>query len=247
MRSLRILFATLTIATIISSEMFSQIPCSDTFQTSVGPLEIHHVGHASLYFVFNGKTIHVDPFGRMGDYSSLPKADLILVTHAHGDHLDPQTIKTISKQETKIILNKDSYKTLQKGQILENGDEAEVLGLSIKAVPAYNIIHKREDGEPFHPKGRDNGYVILFADIKVYIAGDTENIPEMTKLKKIDIAFLPMNLPYTMTPEMCKEAALMVKPKVLFPYHYKMGESDPEKFARLMKEVSDIDVRFRQD
>ncbi|MGQ1889862.1 MBL fold metallo-hydrolase [Thermophagus sp. OGC60D27] len=247
MRSLRILFATLTIASIISSEMFSQTPRSDTFQTSVGPLEIHHVGHASLYFVFNGKTIHVDPFGRMGDYSSLPKADLILVTHAHGDHLDPQTIKTISKQETKIILNKDSYKTLQKGQILENGDETEVLGLSIKAVPAYNIIHKREDGEPFHPKGRDNGYVILFADTKVYIAGDTENIPEMAKLKEIDIAFLPMNLPYTMTPEMCKEAALMVKPKILFPYHYKMGESDPEKFARLMEGISGIEVRFRQD
>ena len=218
----------------------------DEFQTSEGPLEIYHVGHASLYFVFNGKTIHVDPFSKMGDYSKMPKADLILITHAHGDHLDPDAIKTISKANTHIILNPASYEALGKGEIIKNGDETEFSGLTIKAVPAYNIEHKQASGEPFHPKGRDNGYVINFCNKKVYIAGDTENIPEMENLKNIDIAFLPMNLPYTMTPEMCRKAALMVHPKVLFPYHYAMGQSDPDKFAQLMEGVKGIEVRFRQ-
>jgi L-ascorbate metabolism protein UlaG (beta-lactamase superfamily) len=218
----------------------------DTFQTSEGTLEVFHVGHASLYFVFNGKTIHVDPFGTMGDYSKMPKADLILITHDHPDHLDAKAIELISKENTQIIINEAGYDSLQKGKIMKNGEQTTVLGLPIKAVPAYNIVHKQEDGTAYHPKGRGNGYVVKFGNTSVYIAGDTENIPEMKNLGDIDIAFLPMNLPYTMSPEMCKEAALMVQPKILFPYHYKMGETDTEKFARLMEDVSGIEVRFRQ-
>ncbi|PWE00808.1 MBL fold metallo-hydrolase [Marinilabilia rubra] len=218
----------------------------DQFETSSGALNIYHVGHASLYFEIDSKVIHVDPFGKMGDYSSMPKADLILITHAHGDHLDPEAIKLISKENTKIFLNQASYNSLEKGKVLANGDNTEFAGFPIKAVPAYNIEHTRDSGEPFHPKGRDNGYVIDFGDTSVYVAGDTENIPEMKNLYDIDIAFLPMNLPYTMDAEMCKKAALIVQPKVLFPYHYKMGESDPEKLAQLMENVSEIELRFRQ-
>lgn len=234
------------LATLGSSQGISQTLPADTIQTSAGPLEIYHVGHASLYFIFNDKVIHVDPFSRMGDYSTMPKADLILITHAHPDHFDLNAIEAISKKETKIVLNQESYQSLNKGEILKNGDKTKILGLQIKAVPAYNIVHKRDNGEPFHPKYRDNGYVIDFADVRVYIAGDTENIPEMKDIKNVEIAFLPMNLPYTMTPEMCKSAAQMVKPKILFPYHYKMGKSDPEKFAQIMKDVPNIEVRFRQ-
>lgn len=220
---------------------------SDSFNTSEGNLEIVHIGHASLYFTFLDKTIHVDPFGDMGDYEKMPKADLILITHAHGDHLDPETIEIISKEDTRLVLNEESFESLNKGQVLKNGEETNVLGLKIKAVPAYNIKHKRGNGEPYHPKHRDNGYVIDFADKRVYVAGDTENIPEMKELNDIDIAFLPMNVPYTMTPEMCKEAALMFKPGVLFPYHYSMGETNTDKFADLMQEVPEIEVRFRHE
>lgn len=231
---------------LTSGNLTAQEIKKDQFETSTGTLDIYHVGHASLYFEINDKVIHVDPFGKMGDYSTMPKADLILVTHEHGDHLDPQTINLISKGNTQIILNQSSYDSLGKGKVIGNGDETEFSGFAIKAVPAYNIEHKRDNGVPFHPKGRDNGYVIDFGDVRVYIAGDTEKIPEMESMENIDIAFLPMNLPYTMSPEMCKKAALMVKPTVLFPYHYKMGESDPDKFAQLMKGISEIEVRFRQ-
>ncbi|MDN5291665.1 MAG: hypothetical protein PWQ06_1904 [Anaerophaga sp.] len=231
---------------VLSANSRAESPKKDTFQTSAGTLEVFHVGHASLYFVFNGKVIHVDPFGKMGDYSNMPKADLILITHEHGDHLDTETIKLISKDNTQIIINKAGYDSLQQGRIMKNGDQTTVLDIPIKAVPAYNLVHKRDDGTAYHPRGRGNGYVLEFGDTSVYIAGDTENIPEMEDLGEIDIAFLPMNLPYTMSPEMCKKAALMVEPDILFPYHYKMGETDTGKFSKLMENVSGIEVRFRQ-
>lgn len=126
---------------------------------------------------------------------------------------------------------------------MKNGDFRTVLDVKIEALPAYNIVHKRSDGIPFHPKGEGNGYVLTFDDLRVYIAGDTENIPEMKELKNIHIAFLPMNLPYTMTPEMVKDAALMIKPKILYPYHY--GETDPKRLVELLKEFPEIEVRVR--
>ncbi|MFW6389435.1 MAG: MBL fold metallo-hydrolase [Marinilabiliaceae bacterium] len=220
-------------------------PKKDTFDTSEGPLDIYIVGHASLYFSFKGDIIHVDPYGEMGDYQNMPKADLVLITHAHPDHLDESAIQDISKENTELIVNEASHQEIGKGKIMQNGDKTEVAGYNIRAVPAYNIEHKRDNGEPFHPKGRDNGYLIEFGDKTVYIGGDTENIPEMKDLPKVDIAFLPMNLPYTMSPEMAKEAALMVKPEVLYPYHYRMGETDTEKFKQLMADVQGIEVRFR--
>ncbi|HPY51295.1 MAG TPA: MBL fold metallo-hydrolase, partial [Sedimentisphaerales bacterium] len=117
-------------------------------------------------------------------------------------------------------------------------------GLKIEAVPAYNIVHKRPDGDPFHPKGNGNGYVVTFGKQRVYIAGDTENIPEMKDLKQIDIAFLPMNLPYTMTPEMVADAARVFAPKILYPYHY--GQTDPNELVKLLADDKNIEVRIRK-
>ena len=180
---------------------------TDVIKTSGGSLKITFIGHASLMFEFNGKVIHVDPVTREGDYSKFPDADLILITHEHGDHLDPAALKQIMTPATKIVLSQRCYDKLQQGAVMKNGDQKTVLGFKIEAVPAYNIKHHRSNGEPFHPKGVGNGYVITFGDKRIYIAGDTENIPEMFLLKNIDIAFLPMNLPYTMTPEMTADAA----------------------------------------
>jgi L-ascorbate metabolism protein UlaG (beta-lactamase superfamily) len=127
---------------------------------------------------------------------------------------------------------------------MNNGDVKTIEGLKVEAVPAYNIVNKRPDGQPYHPKGIGNGYVITFGDKRVYVAGDTENIPEMNELKNIEIAFLPMNLPFTMTPEMVADTAKVLKPKILYPYHY--GETDPSKLVNLLKDMKEIDVRIRR-
>ena len=214
----------------------------DIFETSKGDLEITFIGHGTLMFRINGKVIHIDPVMREADYTSMPDADLICVTHEHGDHLDKKAISEIWKENTKIILNQNSFNTISKGKVLVNGDTWQWEGFPIKAVPAYNVENRRPNGDPFHPKGVGNGYVFTFGDVKVYVAGDTENIPEMKSLENIDIAFLPMNLPYTMTPEMVAKAAGLFKPEILYPYHY--GETEPEKLIPLLKNEN-IEVRIR--
>jgi len=216
----------------------------DVFKTKVGDLEITFIGHGTLMFAFGGKVIHVDPVGQYADYSQMPKADLILITHEHGDHLDPKVVATLRKADTQMVVNPAGAGKLPGAAALKNGEKKTFTGLEIEAVPAYNLVHKRDSGEPFHPKGRDNGYVITFGDKRVYVAGDTENTPEMKALQNIDIAFLPMNLPYTMTPEMVADAAQAFKPKILYPYHY--GKTDPAKLLNLLKDKKEIEVRVRK-
>ena len=216
----------------------------DIIKTSVGDIKITLIGHGTLMFTFNGKVIHFDPVGQEADYTELPKADLILITHEHGDHLDPEAIKEIRKETTSVVLTKACSGRVSGGIFMQNGDVKTVEGLKIEAVPAYNIIHQRSGGQPFHPKGQGNGYVITFGDIRVYVAGDTENTPEMKSLKNIDIAFLPMNLPYTMTPEMVADAAKAFEPKILYPYHY--GQTDPNLLVNLLKDSKTIEVRIRK-
>jgi L-ascorbate metabolism protein UlaG (beta-lactamase superfamily) len=216
---------------------------TDIIKTSAGDLKITFVGHGTLIFSFGGKVIHIDPVISEADYTKLPQADIILITHEHGDHLDANAIKTIRKEKTMIILTENCSKTIKDGIIMKNGDAKTVEGLKIEAVPAYNIVNKRNNEIPYHPKGEGNGYIIAFGDKRVYIGGDTENIPEMKRLKNIDIAFLPMNLPYTMTPEMVADAAKVFKPKILYPYHY--GNTDTKKLVDLLKDVKDIEVRIR--
>lgn len=216
----------------------------DIIKTSNGDLKITFIGHGTLMFTFGGKVIHVDPVGRYADYTTMPKADIILVTHEHGDHLDSKVIDIIRKEKTDLVLTEKCTEKVKGGTIMKNGDVKTIQELKIEAVPAYNIVHKRESGEPFHPEGHGNGYLITFSDKRVYIAGDTENTPEMKALKDIFIAFLPMNLPYTMTPEMVADAAKAFKPKILYPYHY--GRTDTSKIVELLKDIKEIEVRIRK-
>lgn len=217
---------------------------SDVIRTADGDLEITFVGHGSLIFVFNGRVIHVDPYSPLADYASLPKADLILLTHEHRDHLDVHAIDKIRIGTTRLIYPQSCARTLEGGLVMKNGDVVDVDGLKIEAVPAYNLVHKRDSGQPFHLRGDGNGYVLTFGDKRVYVAGDTENTPEMKALKDIDVAFLPMNLPYTMTPEMVADAALAFQPKILYPYHY--GDTDTSRIVELLRDAMNIDVRIRQ-
>ncbi len=216
----------------------------DVVKTASGDLWIYFIGHGSLMVSFNGRIIHVDPFSMLADYSRLPKADLILVTHEHQDHLDPAAINRIKTANTKIILTEKCAEKVSGGIVMRNGDMQIVMGIKIEAVPAYNIIHKRDNGQPFHPKGQGNGYVLTFGDKRIYVAGDTENTPEMKALKNIDVAFLPMNLPYTMTPEMVADAAKAFRPKILYPYHY--SDTDPSQVVALLRGEKDIEVRIRK-
>jgi L-ascorbate metabolism protein UlaG (beta-lactamase superfamily) len=217
---------------------------TDRLPTSVGDLKITFIGHASLYFTFGGKVIHVDPVGDYADYAALPKAVLILVTHDHSDHFDLKAIALISKGKTKLVLTPLCAAKLGRGIVLKNGEETTVDGIRIEAAPAYNIVHMRSPGAPFHPKGDGNGYILTFGNKRVYVAGDTENIPEMKSLGRIDCAFLPMNLPYTMTPEMVADAARMVRPAILYPYH--TTDTDTSKLQPLLKDEKGIEVRIRR-
>ena len=217
---------------------------SDLIQTTAGDLKITFLGHGTLMFGFMGKIIHVDPFSDVADYSKLPKADIIFITHEHGDHLDRKAIETVRTGKTTVVLTETCAAKIPGGIVMKNGDTKSLDGLKIEAVPAYNLLHKRDTGQPFHPRGAGNGYVVTFGDKRVYVAGDTEDIPEMKELKGIDIAFLPMNLPFTMTPEMVATAAKMMKPKILYPYHY--GNTDVSKLLDLLKDNKDIEVRIRK-
>ncbi len=216
----------------------------DIIKTNSGDLEITFIGHGTLMFAHDGTVIHVDPWTSLADYSAMPKADIILVTHEHRDHLDLQAIKQASTDKTVIILTEKCASQVAGGIVMKNGDVKTVAGVTIEAVPAYNIVHMRSADVPYHPKGEGNGYVITLGGKRVSVAGDTENTPEMKALKDIDIAFLPMNLPYTMTPEMVADAAKAFKPKILYPYHY--GQTDTSELVELLKDMDEIEVRIRK-
>jgi L-ascorbate metabolism protein UlaG (beta-lactamase superfamily) len=216
----------------------------DVIPTSKGDLEITFLGHGSLMMAFGGKVIHVDPYGDVADYRALPRADLLLVTHEHFDHMDPEALKLVLKPGTVAVGCRACAPKLPGAVVMSNGETRTVLGLAVEAVPAYNIEHTRPDGQPFHPRGVGNGYVVTFGETRVYIAGDTENTPEMKALRSIDVAFLPMNLPYTMSPEQVADAAKAFRPKVLYPYHF--GDTDTGRLAKLLEAEKDIEVRIRK-
>lgn len=217
---------------------------NDILQTTAGDLKMTFVGHGTLMFEFRNKVIHIDPVFREADYNKMPKADLILITHEHGDHLDPKAVAAIRKKDTKIVATIRCAIKLPGTAVLKNGENESIEGILIEAVPAYNLVHMRSSGKPFHPKGVGNGYILTFGDKRVYVAGDTENTPEMKRLRNINVAFLPMNLPYTMTPEMVADAAKAFKPKILYPYHFR--KTNTALLVELLKEEKDIDVRIRK-
>lgn len=222
---------------------FSQVPPEfDKIVTSAGVVEMHFIGHGSLMFKVNGFVIYIDPVRSSGNYDFLPKADLILVTHEHGDHLDAKLIEDLKKPGTLLFCNQNSTSKIPWAMAMKADDRQEINNIIIEAVPAYNLVHESTPGHPFHPKGVGIGYILTIGGKRFYIAGDTENTPEMKSLRNIDIAFLPMNLPYTMTPEMVADAAIAFKPKILYPYHF--GETDTSIIVKLLKD-SGIEVRIR--
>ena len=216
---------------------------TDALETSGGELEITFLGHGSLLFAYGGKWIYVDPFSRVADYSALPKADVVLITHEHRDHLDPEALAQIRTDATAIICTELCEGQIEGGTVMRNGDVTVVQGLNVEAIPAYNLLHRRESGDPFHPSGNGNGYIVTFGDLRVLIAGDTENTPELKAVSDIDVAFLPMNLPYTMTPEMVADVATAMKPRILYPYHF--GATDTSLLTDLLVGNPEIEIRIR--
>ena len=216
----------------------------ERFWTSAGkPVEITLIKHGSLEIAYQGLSIQIDPvagYGRHTDYAAeFPKADVILVTHEHPDHLEEATLSVLSGETTTLILNETSRSRIGRGLAIHNGESMSLPdGILLEAVPAYNTTPGRE---MFHPKGNGNGYVLTLDGFRIYVAGDTEDVPEMAGLKDIDVAFLPVNQPYTMTPEQCIAAARVIRPRVLIPYHY--SQSD---ISGIPAALPDIDVRIRQ-
>ena len=217
----------------------------DVFTTKSGKtVTFHALMHACIRIQWDGKEIEIDPVGKLGnrtvDYAAFPKADYIFVTHEHGDHFDKDAIGKLYTDATVLIANGRCADMLGYGKAMKNGDKMDIAGgITVEAVPAYNIT---EGHLQYHPKGRDNGYILSIDGLRVYIAGDTEDIPEMEEIKDIDVAFLPCNQPYTMTAEQVVKAARTIKPKVLFPYHY--GQTDVSTLPSLLK-ADGIDVRIR--
>jgi len=216
---------------------------TDVLPTSAGDVAITFLGHGSLLLAWNGKQIYLDPYGQVADYALLPKADLVLITHEHFDHCDLQALAHVRTPQTQIVLAPVCAQKVEGGIVMGNGDERTVEGIAIAAVPAYNVVHKRDNGQPFHPQGVGNGYVLTLGDTRIYFAGDTENVSEMKQLQGIDYAFLPMNLPYTMTPEMVAAAARSFRPRVVYPYHY--GQTNTHRLVELLHGEG-IEVRIRQ-
>lgn len=218
----------------------------DVFTTKGGKsVALHCIKHGTLSIEVEGTWIYVDPVGEaippVTDYSTRPKADYILITHEHHDHLDAKAVEQLTKEGTTVIANPRSAELLGKGEVMKNGDSRILYTQwTIDAVPAYNNSPEKQQ---FHPKGRDNGYVLTIDGLRIYIAGDTEDIDEMQDLKDIDVAFLPCNLPFTMTPEQVAKAARTISPKVLIPYHY--GQTEIHKVQTLLEDCN-VDVRIRQ-
>ena len=216
----------------------------ERFWTASGePVEITLVKHGSLEIAYRGLSIQIDPVSGLGkptDYAvEFPKADVILVTHEHGDHLEDATIATLTGDNTVLLLNEKSRGIIGRGQAIANGESRALPGgILLEAVPAYNTTPGRE---MFHPKGNGNGYVLTLDGLRIYVAGDTEDVPEMAILKNIDVAFLPVNQPYTMTPAQCIAAAQVIQPKVLIPYHYSQTD-----ITGIPAALPGIDVRIRQ-
>ncbi|MBQ8457620.1 MAG: MBL fold metallo-hydrolase [Prevotella sp.] len=218
---------------------------TDEFTTKSGKtVKITCIKHASLEITYDGVEIQIDPVGVGAkpetDYGQFPKANLILITHEHRDHFEREAIAQIRTPATTVYSNTAVYNMFRNCIALANGDSVAYRDdITLKVVPAYNYSEGRTQ---FHPKGRDNGYILTIDGLRIYIAGDTEDIPEMAEIKDIDIAFLPCNQPYTMTIDQLVKAAKTIKPKVLFPYHY---SETPIQQAVMKLGGSGIDVRIR--
>lgn len=218
---------------------------SDVFKSKAGDVTVHPVSHASFVMKTPVGTIYCDPVGDPASYAAFPRPDLILITHQHGDHYKPDTLSALVGDNTQLLTNPAVYGMLpdnlkSKANQIANGEKTTFKGLGMDAIPAYNTTEGREK---FHPKGRDNGYVLSFDGFRVYISGDTEDIPDMRALKDIDVAFVCMNLPFTMDVAAAASAVAEFKPKFVYPYHYRgrdNGTQDPAKFAKLVGQAANV-------
>ena len=218
---------------------------SDVFKTTAGDITVHPVDHASFVMETPVGTIYSDPVGDAASYADFPRPDLILVTHEHGDHYNAETLAALVGEDTKLITNPAVYGMLPdalkaNATQVANGEETTFKALGISAIPAYNTT---EGKQKFHPKGRDNGYVLGFDGFRVYISGDTEDIPEMRALEGVDLAFVCMNLPFTMDVKAAASAVAEFKPKYVYPYHFRGrdgGTQDPAEFAKLVADAAEV-------
>ena len=217
-------------------------PNVESFKAKGGTVDINCISHGSISVTYKDYIIQIDPVGgRNADYSSFQKADLILITHEHGDHLNKETIEMLTKDDTRLIANGKSQAQLGYGEVMANGQSVTVgKGITVEATPAYNTTEGREQ---FHPKGNGNGYLLTLGGLRVFVSGDSEDIEEYAQLKDIDVAFLSANQPYTMTVEQCIHAAQVIKPKVLVPYH--LSNTDMQAIKDGL-EGSGIDVRLHE-
>jgi L-ascorbate metabolism protein UlaG (beta-lactamase superfamily) len=230
-----LLLASVIFATCVANAASS----TQTFSTSAGPVKITPLYHASTLIEAGGKVIFLDP-AKPAKLADLPKADLILITDIHPDHMDPASISTVSKPGTEIVAATAVTKTVTNAAPLANGESKSWQGWTIEAVPAYNLKRGPEPGKLFHDKGRGNGYVLTYGGMRFYFSGDTEGVPEMLALKNIDVAFVCMNLPYTMPPEEAAAAVKAFHPKIVIPYHYR--GSDLAVFKKRL-EGTGIEIR----
>ena len=215
---------------------------SEQIKAETGEVSLTPIQHASMILTVGGKNIFVDPWSK-GPLPDAPKADMILITDNHFDHLDLPGVEKVKQEGTTIVGPKVVAEKLPQTVVINNGETKEVLGISIQAVPMYNLKRGPEEGKLFHDKGRGNGYILTLEGSRFYISGDTECIDEMKGLENIDVAFVCMNLPYTMPPEEAAECVKAFQPKVVYPYHY--GESDLEVFKQALADQSGVEVRLR--
>lgn len=216
---LTLLSATLA-AALCTAPLLAAPPAPQIFPTAAGTVEITPIFHATAMIKAGGDTIYIDP-AHPANIAGLKPADLILITDIHGDHLDLADIASLSGPKTEIVAPAAVGEKVKTAKVLANGESLQWHGWKITAVPMYNLVHNMPSGQPYHPKGRGNGYVLTYGRKSFYFAGDTEGTPEMRALKNIDVAFIPMNLPYTMTPSEAAEAVKAFNPHVVIPYHYR--------------------------
>ncbi|GAB2949414.1 MBL fold metallo-hydrolase [Hymenobacter coalescens] len=223
---------------------------ADQIATKQGPLTVQPITHGSVVFTWNGKTIYVDPYGGAQAYAGLAAPDVVLITDIHGDHLDPKTLAGLSLGKALLVVPPAVAEQLPaayraQARILRNGQHLDTLGLHVSAIPMYNLP---ATADARHPKGRGNGYVLNLGGKNVYVSGDTEDIAEMRALRGIDVAFVCMNLPYTMDEQQAAQGVLAFKPGIVYPYHYRgqNGLSDVASFQKTVQAANkNIDVRLR--
>ena len=235
---------------VATFSIHAQRATPDQIETNNGPLTIQPILHGTVVFQWSGKTVYVDPYGGGTAFSGLPSPHVILITDIHGDHMNPKTLEEISAEKSIIVAPQavadqlpEKFKSIT--TVISNGETIEKEGLNIGAIPMYNLP---ESPDTRHTKGRGNGYIIQFGNKTVYVSGDTSGIPEMRNLKNIDVAFICMNLPYTMDTDEASSTVLDFKPKIVYPYHYRGqgGLNDVEKFRKLVNDASQsIEVRLR--